>query len=64
MGGLESVITGLMDEFKSFFARWRCRREVFTAVVICASFCFSIVNVTRVREYFSSSFQHLVFEAH
>ncbi|KAL1431859.1 hypothetical protein MTO96_013951 [Rhipicephalus appendiculatus] len=47
MGGLESVITGLMDEFKTFFSRWRCRREVFTAVVICASFCVSIVNVTR-----------------
>ncbi|KAG0423270.1 hypothetical protein HPB47_000923, partial [Ixodes persulcatus] len=47
MGGLESVITGLMDEFKPFFSRWRCRREVFTAVVICASFCVSIVNVTR-----------------
>ncbi|KAL3185179.1 hypothetical protein MRX96_031055 [Rhipicephalus microplus] len=47
MGGLESVITGLMDEFKTFFSRWHCRREVFTAVVICASFCVSIVNVTR-----------------
>lgn len=47
MGGLESVITGLMDEFKTFFSRWRCRREVFTAVVICASFFVSIVNVTR-----------------
>ncbi|XP_077503296.1 sodium-dependent noradrenaline transporter-like isoform X1 [Amblyomma americanum] len=47
MGGLESVITGLMDEFKTFFSRWRYRREVFTAIVICASFCVSIVNVTR-----------------
>ncbi|XP_064467217.1 sodium-dependent noradrenaline transporter-like [Ornithodoros turicata] len=47
MGGLESVITGLMDEFRIYFSRWRFRREIFTAVVLCASFCVSLVNVTR-----------------
>lgn len=47
MGGLESVITGLMDEFRSYFSRWRFRREIFTGLVLCASFCVSLVNVTR-----------------
>nr|AGY96958.1 high-affinity octopamine transporter protein 2A [Limulus polyphemus] len=47
MGGLESVITGLIDEFQPLFGRWRIRREIFTAMVISVSFCIGIVNVTR-----------------
>ena len=45
MGGLESVITGLMDEFK--LHSW-VKREVFTAVVICGSFLGALVNCTQV----------------
>lgn len=47
MGGLESVITGLMDEFKDFFDRWKFSREVFTAVVLFTSFSMALINVTR-----------------
>nr|AGY96957.1 high-affinity octopamine transporter protein 1 [Limulus polyphemus] len=47
MGGLESVITGLLDEFHTYFTRWRFRREIFTAVIISVSFIIGMVNVTR-----------------
>lgn len=48
MGGLESVITGLMDEFKDFFKRWKYSREVFTSFVLFTSFSMALINVTRV----------------
>lgn len=44
MGGLEAVITGLMDEFR--LHNW-IRREVFTVIVICGSFCGALVNCTQ-----------------
>lgn len=44
MGGLESVITGLMDEFKFK----KLKREYFTAIVICTSFIGGLVNCTQV----------------
>ncbi|KAG8202006.1 hypothetical protein JTE90_010377 [Oedothorax gibbosus] len=47
MGGLESVITGILDECSGFFTKWKINREVFTAVVLATSFCVSLVNVTR-----------------
>ena len=47
MGGLESVITGLMDEFKDFFHRWKFSREIFTSFVLFTSFSMAIINVTR-----------------
>ncbi|XP_003738199.2 sodium-dependent noradrenaline transporter-like [Galendromus occidentalis] len=47
MGGLESVITGLMDEFKFRIGRWKIPRELFTVFVLCASFSMSMINVTR-----------------
>ncbi|XP_042909495.1 sodium-dependent dopamine transporter-like [Parasteatoda tepidariorum] len=47
MGGLESVITGLMDEFKDFFDRRKYSREIFTSVVLFTSFSMTIINVTR-----------------
>ena len=46
MGGLEAVITGLMDEFK--LHTW-VKREVFTALVIFGSFVGALVNCTQVR---------------
>jgi len=46
MGGLEAVITGLMDEFN--LHSW-VRREVFTGMVICGSFLGALVNCTQVR---------------
>ncbi|XP_050717625.1 sodium-dependent dopamine transporter-like isoform X2 [Eriocheir sinensis] len=44
MGGLECVITGLMDELQRTFGRRVIRREVFTALVVGSSFLVSITN--------------------
>ena len=49
MGGLEAVITGLMDEFKIK----SIGRELFTAIVISTSFIGALVNCTQVWELFS-----------
>ncbi|XP_050537399.1 sodium-dependent noradrenaline transporter-like [Daktulosphaira vitifoliae] len=59
MGGLECVITGLMDEFPRFFkhagekygnlkkSTWICwSREQFTFLIIAMSFCVALINVT------------------
>ncbi|KAL1501998.1 hypothetical protein ABEB36_007213 [Hypothenemus hampei] len=46
MGGLECVITGLMDEFAVFFQNKKYAREVFTLVVIMMSFSVALINVT------------------
>lgn len=46
MGGLECVITGLMDEFKSFFDRCHINREMFTGIVITVSFLVALSCVT------------------
>ncbi|XP_034256150.1 sodium-dependent noradrenaline transporter-like [Thrips palmi] len=46
MGGMECVITGLMDEFHDFFHGRRYAREVFTFCAICVSFCVALINVT------------------
>lgn len=48
MGGLECVITGLMDEFSSFFKKFKYPREIFTFVVILVSFSVATMNVTPV----------------
>lgn len=45
MGGLEAVITGLMDEFNVLS---KIRREVFSGVVICGSFLGALVICTQV----------------
>lgn len=44
MGGLEAVITGLMDEFKFK----NLKREHFTAIVLFTSFLGSLINCTQV----------------
>ncbi|XP_025831651.1 sodium-dependent noradrenaline transporter-like [Agrilus planipennis] len=46
MGGLECVITGLMDEFSRFFKERPHSREFFTLGVIILSFSVSLINVT------------------
>jgi hypothetical protein len=43
MGGLEAVITGLMDEFQFR----NMKRETFTAIVLFTSFLGSLVNCTQ-----------------
>ena len=48
MGGLECVITGLMDEFKWLFTKYRIRREAFTAVIVFTSFLVALSCVTPV----------------
>ncbi|KAL4716467.1 hypothetical protein ACJJTC_015895 [Scirpophaga incertulas] len=45
MGGLECVITGLLDAARAHGAR-RLRREHFTLVVVFVSFCVACINVT------------------
>ncbi|CAL1274531.1 unnamed protein product [Larinioides sclopetarius] len=47
MGGLESVITGILDECSIYFTKVKMNREIFTALVLLSSFCVSLVNVTR-----------------
>lgn len=48
MGGMECVITGLMDEFHDFFHNRKYAREIFTASVAFVSFCVALINVTPV----------------
>ncbi|XP_044263787.1 sodium-dependent noradrenaline transporter-like isoform X1 [Tribolium madens] len=46
MGGLECVITGLMDEYSNFFKTRKHSREIFTLGVIIVSFSVALINVT------------------
>lgn len=46
MGGMECVITGLMDEFHSFFQGRRFARELFTLGAAAVSFSVALINVT------------------
>ena len=48
MGGLECVITGLMDEFKDYFIRWNITREIFTGIIVVVSFIVALCCVTPV----------------
>lgn len=49
MGGMECVITGLMDEFHDFFKVSKYSREIFTFCAVLVSFSIALVNVTPVR---------------
>ena len=53
MGGMECVITGLMDEFHSFFHGRRFAREIFTLGAATVSFSIALINVTPVGTIFS-----------
>nr|CAD7597644.1 unnamed protein product [Timema genevievae] len=44
MGGMECVITGLMDEFHSFFQGRRFAREIFTLGAATVSFSIALIN--------------------
>jgi len=46
MGGLECVITGLMDEYQEFFRKRGISREVFTGFVVFSSYLVAITCVT------------------
>ena len=46
MGGLECVITGLMDEFKPTFTKWKISREIFTGFIVIVSFFVALCCVT------------------
>ena len=48
MGGLECVITGLMDEFRDTFRRRGISREMFTGFVVFFSFIMASTCVTPV----------------
>lgn len=48
MGGLECVITGITDEFKTFFKSKKHGRECFMFFCVLISFLIGIINVTRV----------------
>ncbi|CAL8069862.1 unnamed protein product [Orchesella dallaii] len=47
MGGLECVITGITDEFKTFFKKKKHGRECFMFFCVLISFLIGIINVTR-----------------
>jgi solute carrier family 6 (neurotransmitter transporter, noradrenalin) member 2 len=53
MGGLECVITGVMDEFKEFFHRNGISREIFTGVVVFSSFLVAITCVTPASIFYT-----------
>lgn len=61
MGGLECVITGLMDEFNHFFKKKKLSREVFTFFVITASFCVAMINVTPVSFQSEEVLPYIIF---
>ena len=49
MGGLECVITGLMDEYQDTFRRRGISREMFTGFVVFSSYVVAITCVTQVH---------------
>ncbi|XP_040569062.1 sodium-dependent dopamine transporter [Lepeophtheirus salmonis] len=46
MGGLECVITGIMDEFKETFRKYNISRELFTAFIVFSSFLVALSCAT------------------
>ena len=55
MGGLECVITGLMDEYQDTFRRRGISREMFTGFVVFSSYVVAITCVTPVRTSYSGT---------
>ena len=49
MGGLECVITGLMDEYQDTFRKRGISREMFTGFVVFSSYIVAITCVTPVN---------------
>lgn len=52
MGGMESVLTGIKDEFSNFFDQRKYSREILTLVAILLAFAMSLLNVTNVSAKF------------
>lgn len=51
MGGLECIITGVIDEYGGYLRRTKYNkytREIFTAVLVGTSFSVALLNVTPV----------------
>lgn len=46
MGGLECVITGLMDEFGATFKRWHLSRQIVALIIVGCSFLIATTNLT------------------
>jgi len=55
MGGLECVITGLLDEFHDFFTKARISREIFTGFVVFVSFLVALSCITPVSIFISAT---------
>ena len=53
MGGLECVITGLMDEYQDTFRRRGISREMFTGLVVFSSYIVAITCVTPVGHIYT-----------
>ena len=49
MGGLECVITGIVDEFGADFRRWHLNRRVVTLLIVASSFLVALISLTPVR---------------
>ncbi|KAG1674786.1 Sodium-dependent noradrenaline transporter [Nymphon striatum] len=48
MGGLECVVTSIMDEYKPFLKRFKYSREIFTGIIFVISYTVALPNVTQV----------------
>ena len=49
MGGLECVITGIVDEFGDNFKRWHLSRRLVTLLIVTSSFLVALISLTPVR---------------
>ncbi|TRY61820.1 hypothetical protein TCAL_04386 [Tigriopus californicus] len=57
MGGLECVITGLLDEFETTFKKLKINREIFTFIVVFISFLVALSCVTPGGFYIFNLFE-------
>ncbi|XP_064641024.1 sodium-dependent noradrenaline transporter-like [Lineus longissimus] len=46
-GGLEAILTGLKDEFKDLFQRYKWSREIATAILCFVAFLFALMNASH-----------------
>ena len=52
MGGLESAISGIRDEYKSFWRRLtKWDREIITAIVLGSAYSVCLLSCTHVRYF-------------
>ena len=48
MGGLECVITGIVDEFGASLKRWHLSRRLVTLMIVASSFLVALISLTPV----------------